>query len=156
MIVRTMLEADVPAVATITSDCYRALARREQYTTDELSALLAECASEEAVRRRYRGFAAFVAEQDDAVVGVVAIERNEVAQLFVSPVFQGRGTGRRLLAAAEAAIMNSGCRTSRVWSASAPGFYEKVGYGVTEKRVCAGGPLKGRPLVVLDKILTRD
>jgi N-acetylglutamate synthase-like GNAT family acetyltransferase len=152
MIIRVIKEKDTPAVANLTADCYRALATREQYTKDELSGLLAQC-GEEAICRQYHDFTAFVAEQDGVVVGVVAIERNEIAQLFVSPTIQGRGIGSGLVAAAEAHMLSSGYAKARAWSATAPTFYVRIGYAVTERKVCGGGPLKGRPLIVLDKVL---
>jgi len=149
-----MLESDVELVGRIIADCYRALAPRESYTESELRGLLAGC-SPQAVRQRYAQYDAYVADNDGQVVGVVAIEGNEIAEMFVRADAQGRGIGTLLVNVAEDAILSAGHDKVRVWSATAPRFYERLGYDILERRRCDRGPLKDRPLIVLEKRIGR-
>jgi GNAT superfamily N-acetyltransferase len=54
----------------------------------------------------------------------------ELESLWVEPRLRGRGLGSRLLAAAEAAALERGCRQVVVFTyeLQAPGFYERRGY----------------------------
>jgi GNAT superfamily N-acetyltransferase len=151
--IRITAETDILPIAALTADCYRAMAGSESYSQDELSGLLTQCASPESIRRQYRDCMAFVAEQDGLVLGVVAICKNEIVQLFVSPEMQCRGIGAQLLTTAEAAVLSTNYAEINVYTATAPGFYQKMGYKITGHRICSNGPLKGRTLTVFAKTL---
>jgi len=152
---RRMLESDVESAGQIIADCYRTLAPRESYTESELRGLLAGC-SPEAIRQRYAQYDAYVADNNGQVVGIIAIERNEIAELFVRPDAQGRGIGTLLVNVAEEVMLSSGHDKVRVRSATAPRFYERLGYDILQRRRCDRGPLKGRPLIVFEKRIGRD
>jgi len=86
--------------------------------------------------------AAFVAELDGAVVGVIAVaaipylERDgswgRIVALVVDGSLRGAGIGRALVAAAEAAALRMGCVSMEVSSArhrvDAHAFYRALGY----------------------------
>jgi len=153
MIVRPTTDADLQAIAELTSACNRALAVSENYTAAELAGLLAECSSLASIRRQYAAFTSFVSEQAGTVIGVVAVAGDEIAQLFVAPHFQHQGIGRRLVSVAEAQIRACGHAKARVYTASAPAYYQPLGYVETERRRCTEGPLAGRTLVFFEKVL---
>lgn len=77
-----------------------------------------------------------VAEEEGETVGTVMAgydgHRGWVNYLAVAPPAQGRGLGRRLMAAAEAALAGLGCAKVnlqvRAGNAAARGFYEALGY----------------------------
>lgn len=150
--IRTMNATDTAQVAQIIGDCYKKLAVPEAYTKDELDGLLTGC-SPGAVRQRFTSYDTYLAECNRRVVGVIAIKRNEIAELFVAPEIQGQGAGKQLVAFAEETIARAGNARVRVWSASAPTFYERLGYVVVEERACDDGPLKGRPIKILEKVV---
>ncbi|WP_414940618.1 GNAT family N-acetyltransferase [Amycolatopsis sp. cmx-11-51] len=127
---------------------------RPARTTDApaVTALLAELGypdnSEAGVRRRLERWsrhpegAAFVAESDGTVVGVVAVvaipflekegSGGRIVALVVDGAQRGAGIGRELVAAAEAEALRLGCNTMEVTSSrhrtGAHAFYRARGY----------------------------
>lgn len=80
-----------------------------------------------------------VAVIDDTAVGHVTIFGNEIVHVFIDPNHQGRGLGRRLLAAGEEMLANSGhvdielC--TMIGNAPAIALYESAGWTVTDRIV---------------------
>jgi GNAT superfamily N-acetyltransferase len=74
----------------------------------------------------------FVAEESGEVVGIGALEGDELVTFFVDPQKQGGGIGSALLRAVETAAREGGLRRLRVGSslAGAP-FYRRHGYEPT-------------------------
>ena len=79
--------------------------------------------------------AVHVATIDDAVVGHVAVEGNEIVHLFIDPDHAGGGLGRRLLEIGEQLIETAGHRSFQlhtiVGNTPAIGLYESTGWVVT-------------------------
>ena len=73
-----------------------------------------------------------VAEDDGAVVGVVAVEGDLIDLVWVALGARGRGFGEELMAAAEAAMRNAGHAQARLEvfepNADAIRFYERNGW----------------------------
>ncbi len=151
-IIRLSTTQDFAAIGKVITDCYSALAVQEGYTRLELEALVNSC-SPAAVMERWASFRTYVAEVDRAVVGIVALEGQEIAELFVSPDWQRQGIGSSLLAEAEQEIAASGSDSVFVWTATAAAFYQRQTYHIVEKANCNGGPLHGRPTTRLAKRL---
>ena len=91
---RAMTEADAPPVSQIIGACYRKMAEREGFGQEQLARLLAEHSTEGIVREGWlRQWECHVAESGTRVVGALAIEGNDVAELWVSPKYQRKGIG---------------------------------------------------------------
>jgi putative acetyltransferase len=74
-----------------------------------------------------------VARDDDTTaLGMVALAGNEIKRMFVAEQARGRGVGRALLEAVEAAARDRGIRTLRLETGepqvAAIALYERAGY----------------------------
>ena len=152
---RPMSEADIPAVAALLDESYRFLAQRDAYSEEQLAGLLKQCASEDSLLRRHSlpHYSVFVAESEGPIVGYIALETNDIAELFVETARHGQGIGTTLLQRAEKTVRDAGHQVLTVHTATAPGFYEKKGMHIVETTKCAYGPLEGRPLIYLERKL---
>ena len=90
-----------------------------------------------------------VAEEDGEVVGFVVAAGCEIALLYTHPRTWGRGTGRALLAAGEAALRAAGCTEVTLWTEERNErprrFYEAAGWradGEVKERMWNGAPLR--------------
>lgn len=102
-----------------------------QVIIDGLAAFNAQHAPPDENLRRV---AVVVRDESDAIVGG-AVGETHWSWLFVSHVWlrsdvRGRGDGRRLIGAVEAAAAERGCDAIYLdtYAFQAPGFYEKLGY----------------------------
>jgi GNAT superfamily N-acetyltransferase len=73
-----------------------------------------------------------VAEDDEGIAGFVLPENCMIELLYTHPRAWGRGAGRALLAAAEAALREAGCREATLWTERRNErprrFYEAAGW----------------------------
>lgn len=72
-----------------------------------------------------------VAEDGDEILGlgILDLERKEIAAVYVHPSVKGKGTGRRLLQELEAIASNNGVtELSLCATLNAAGFYSHLGY----------------------------
>ena len=73
-----------------------------------------------------------LAEDDEGVVGFVLPENCVIELLYTHPRVWGRGAGRALLAAGEAALREAGCREATLWTERRNErprrFYEAAGW----------------------------
>jgi len=90
----------------------------------------------------------YVAESDRQVVGALAIDGNDIAELWVDPRRHRQGVGTALFRTAEAVVAAAGHRhlTVRCAAVGARPFYEAMGATVVASVPCPCGPLKGWPL----------
>jgi GNAT superfamily N-acetyltransferase len=149
-----MTESDASAVSRIVAACYRLLAEREGFSREQLDRLLAERSAEAVVRKGWlRQWDCYVAQTGGGLVGALAIEGNEIAELFVSPEHHRQGVGTALFRAAERRMAAEGHHTLTLRSAarSARPFYEAMGLEVVDTRPCPFGPLAGWPLTFYGK-----
>jgi GNAT superfamily N-acetyltransferase len=151
-----MTEPDAVAVSQIVVAGYVFLAEREGFSEQQVKRLLAERSSETVVRERWlREWDCYVAECGARVVGALAIERHEIAELWVLPDYHRQGTGAALFRKAEGVIAASGYRhlTLRCATLSSKLFYETMGTEIVDTRPCSSGPLSGWPLTYYRKNL---
>jgi GNAT superfamily N-acetyltransferase len=149
-----MTESDALAVSQIVASCYRLLTEREGYSEEQLTRLLAECCSEAVIRERWvQQWECYAAEWEGSVVGALAIERNDVAELWVSPEHHRKGIGTALFKTAEQCIAQAGFRTLTLCCAAhgARPFYEAMGLKAVDTQPCRFGPLEGWPLTYYSK-----
>jgi ribosomal protein S18 acetylase RimI-like enzyme len=87
-----------------------------------------------------------VAEQDGAVVGFLAVKRDEavLAELFLKPEAIGQGIGQALMAEAKAAMPRGFTLFTRAGNLRARRFYERAGLTVLRTEI---HPRDGDPIV---------
>jgi len=125
--VRTATIADVPLLVSLINAAFiveRAFVDRDRTDIDDTSAYLEK--------------GAFLIADDesggaDASVYVeIAGDRGYIGMLAVRPGLQGRGIGRRMMAAAEQYCRAAGCRAIDIkivnLRTELPGFYRSLGY----------------------------
>ena len=153
--IRPMTLNDVPAVSRLVTACYEFLTERQGFSPEQLRRLLAERCSEAWGRETFEAYSRFVAESGGRVVGLVGIEGNDIAELWVDPAWHRRGTGLILFGKAEQVIADAGHATLTVRTTGyAIPFYEAMGARIVGRKPCPGGPLVGWPLTYLEKPLT--
>jgi GNAT superfamily N-acetyltransferase len=144
--IRPMTETDALPVSTIVVADYRLLAQREGFSREQLDRLLAERSTETIVREGWlRQWDCHVAESGGDVLGALAIEGNDVAELWICPEHQREGIGTALFRHAEHSIRKAGHRTLTLRCAArgAAPFYEAMGMQVVDTLLCPDGPLEG-------------
>ena len=121
MRIRRAERADEERLGTIRHDAILALA--VPILSQEEAETWAKQISEDRISRAVRAHEVWVAE-DEIVNGWVEINKNQIAALYVSPDYAGRGIGSSLLAFAEASIFRSGYRSVQLEaSRNALNFY---------------------------------
>lgn len=151
---RPMTREDVPAASRLVSACYRFLAERQGFSAEQLRRLLAESCSEAWLEETFDAYPRFVAESGTCVVGLVGVEGNDVAELWVDPAWHGQGIGAMLFRKAERMMRDAGHTTLTVRTTGyAIPFYEAMSAQVVDRRPCPSGPLIGWPLTYLEKSL---
>ena len=90
-----------------------------------------------------------VAEEERGVVGFVVPAGCEIALLYTHPGVWGRGVGRALMAAGEAALRERGCAEATLWTEERNDrprrVYEAAGWvadGEVKARMWNGTPLR--------------
>lgn len=82
------------------------------------------------------GFTTTVADIDGVAVGHVTVSGNELVHLFIDPDHQGRGLGRRLLAAGEELLATAGHTDvelhTMIGNTTAIALYRSAGWTVTD------------------------
>lgn len=114
-----------------------------------------QCASEQAICSKAETEQFLVAEQNERLVGFVAIGDAEVTELFVGSHHFRQGIGRTLFEAAEAEIRSAGHRQLRLYTlfpSSLP-FYRAMGLEVLSEQEVANGPMTGLRNFTLGKSL---
>lgn len=153
--VRAMWDKDVPGVTAVVTDCYKFLAHREGFTTEQLSRLIAERCSEDAIRATYENRRCFVAEVDNIVVGIATVNRSKIEEFFVLPQHHRQGIGAALFTKVEQVVGTQGHKELTVnTTGSAIPFYKTMGMQVVGEKVVSFGPLVGWRSTVLKKALT--
>jgi GNAT superfamily N-acetyltransferase len=125
--VRTATIADVPVLVSLINAAFaveRAFVTRDRTDVDEIAAFLEK--------------GAFLIADGDAGGAEACIyvetrrERGYIGMLAVRPTLQGRGIGRRMMAAAEQYCRAAGCRVIDIkivnLRTELPGFYRSLGY----------------------------
>jgi GNAT superfamily N-acetyltransferase len=76
-----------------------------------------------------RQYYTLVLEEDDVIVGLGSLDRNELKRMYTHPTAQGKGVGRRIMLTLEEEAKRQGIQRLDIKSSpSAAGFYRKFGY----------------------------
>jgi len=155
--IRKMTRRDVTAVRRVVRDGYEFLAEEEGFSPKQRRRLLEERCSAEWIGEHFMRCHSFVAVSDEEeVVGVVAVDGAEIAELFVAPSHHRRGIGARLFRKAEQAIADSGHQCLEVSTTGyAVPFYEAMGATITGPDIVLDGPLIGWHCTCLEKDLAQ-
>jgi len=94
--IREMTESDVPAVSAIVSDGYADLSRQEGFPADQAKLLQSERATVSSISAWLAQWQCSVAVSDGGVVGALAIDRNDVGEIWVARHHRGKGVGTAL------------------------------------------------------------
>lgn len=128
MIIRDMTPADHREVSEILAACFRWLAERENLSARQLAFLLSR-ATEATVAEESKTRPHLVACEGNVILGMVVVNRNQIARLYVHPRRHRQGVGRTLFNAAQDLIRTSGFSEATVGAlvASAADFYRAMG-----------------------------
>lgn len=147
VVIRAMKAADALPISALVSADYHLLAERDCFTVGQLQRLLAERSTEGYLRESWlTRWDCFVAEAEARLLGAVAIDGNEIEELWVDPECHHQGIGSALFRYAEQRMRETGHHllTLSCATQSARPFYVAMGCTIASTRLCAGGPLEGR------------
>ena len=158
LIVRPMLTSELKPVRCLLTDCYRWLAEQERWGDEALKEILQVRASIETIQAEAHSQRWLVATIAEQTVGVVAVDRDEIARLYVDPAHHRMGIGAKLFKAALELISEAGHGEAMLGSnESALPFYQAMGMRVTDRRAYGlfgfgghtvylmAGPTSGQP-----------
>ncbi len=155
IVIRDMRKNDIAAISDIICACYRWLAEMEGYTTRETSLLIEKRGSCKALTEQQRECHFIVAEINDELKGASSIHKNEIMKLYVDPNHFCKGIGSALFTYAEKIIAEQGYDNILLGAfPSSAGFYEAMGMELENEKISAGGPLKGRRILIYSKIIS--
>ena len=152
--IRDMTEADQTTVSEILCVCYHWLGEEEGLTAEQVEWLIANRGSIETVRTESRSQRYMIACRGSTIVGMVAIDSNEITKLYVDPQYHRQGIGRALFETAENIICNTGFDEVTCGSTeSAVPFYEAMGMSVVRRKPCGAEVFAGRQIPLMAKPL---
>lgn len=151
--VRAATVKDAEVISGLVCRCYEGFEQTDGWPHDVVTELKAVRGSADCIRELIARERVFVAEDGGSVLGAVSIRENEVTKLFVNPIHQRQGIGRRLFAHAESFIRDQGYGHMLLGAAvqTPIAFYKKMGMDVTRTQVIDHGPCVGMISTVLEK-----
>ena len=152
---REMVEADCAEVSRVVCASFAWAAEREAVAQARMDGYVRERGSEEAVRAQFGVYEFHVACVEEQIVGVFAVDGNEVAKLFVDPPFLRQGVGTLLFRVAERIIRHAGhdeMVLGAAFESSLP-FYGAMGMTRAGEKVVTIGPFEGLCVQLLRKRL---
>ena len=154
ILIRGMISGDVVAVSKVMRACNEFLAEQEGYSSCQRERMIADRCSEEWVRQTTAQSETYVAESDGRILGLIGLEGNEIAELWVDLGSHRRGIGTRLFSEAERILRSRGHAVLTVHTTGyAVPFYQAMGAHVVGSKPCDSGPLHGWMLTYLEKEL---
>ena len=130
--IRTFREADLMPLKSM---IHRTIAVRYpgHYGTEAVRFFM-NYHDEQVIRQDARAGCTVVLDKAGRVIGTGTLVGDEIKRVFVDPMAQRQGVGRRIMHYLEARARSSGLTTVRL-DASLPStaFYDKLGYAIVEK-----------------------
>ncbi|MBC3271217.1 GNAT family N-acetyltransferase [Pseudomonas sp. SWRI81] len=125
--IRNATNADAPAISRTIVDALRE-SNAQDYSSDIIDQLVQDF-SPAAVLHRMTGRHVLVAVIDSRIVATASLDDNVVRSVFVDPLYQGRGIGRRLMQRIQSIALGWGLEHVCVPSSiTAEGFYASLGF----------------------------
>ncbi len=151
--IRGMSEVDIPRICELLRDCFNWLADQEGFTARQRSFLVGERSAEQTVREESKTRPHLVACDGSTIVGMAAVNGNEVARLYVDPRHHRRGVGKALFEACETTIRQAGHQEMTVAALvdGAAAFYKAMGMSITGRVVYEPEIFLGREVTLLAK-----
>ena len=155
LVVRPMHDADCERVSAVLRACFRWVGERESLTPRQLEYLLGERSSQATIRAEASVRPHLVACIGEAIVGMAAVNGQELARLYVDPAFHRRGIGRRLFDAVEEMIRAQGFGEMRVGALAedAKAFYLQMGMQIVDALTWEPEVFDDRQVTILVKSL---
>lgn len=125
--IRLATKDDAPAISRIVIATLRE--SNAQDYPPEVIAQVEKSFTPEAVAVLLNKRKVFIALMQDDLIATASLDGDVVRTVFVDPVYQGSGVGRRLMETLHAQALNAGIANLRVPSSlTAEGFYAGLGY----------------------------
>ena len=127
--VRKMVADDISRVREVMCSCYQWLGEVEGWTKEQVEFLLTERGDVETILAESKEQIYLVACVCDKIVGMAAVNGNEIAKLFVDPAYHGQRIGSSLFETAKREVIKGSFEEMivGVMARCAIGFYEKIG-----------------------------
>jgi len=155
ILIRPFVETDVDAVHALLVSCYRWLARQEDWSDIALRTIMAARSSRVSIQSESQVQSWIVACAAGRLVGMAAVNDNEIAKLYVDPEAHRQGVGSRLFAEAVSLIERDGHRTATLGSAeSAVPFWLAMGAAPIGQRAYSLAGFQDRNVVVMERKLS--
>jgi GNAT superfamily N-acetyltransferase len=150
-----MKSEEIAEVSALLRACFHWLADGEGFNEVQRAYLTGERSSEQTVRDEAVGRPHLVARRDGVILGMAAVNGNELARLYIHPRFHRQGVGRALFEAAENLIRQVGHRDMIVGALveSAAKFYQAMGMHVTSSVEYQPAIFPDRKVILLSKYL---
>lgn len=131
LVIRVAGPDDALAISALVQHTVRT-SNGKDYPAEAIEMIVANFAADK-VGQRMAERDVFVCQQNDRVVGTIALGGDRLRSLFVDPELQQAGIGARLVAHLEAHARKVGVRELSLSSSlTARGFYERLGYRLIE------------------------
>ena len=152
--IREARSEDVDELSRIVCLCYEGFRKTDNYPSRAVVELMEERGSLECIRDLISNEVVFVADDENAIKGMISINKNEVTKLYVHPAFHRKGIGRQLFLYAESFIKSGHFQRMFLGVAvqTAIPFYERMGMKIIETRTVGQGPCSGMVLAILEKV----
>jgi len=146
---------EAAAASEVMCECYRRIGEKRGYNDEQIAYLVGERGAKKTVEKESKNQTYLVACEGEKVVGVAAVNGNEVAKLFVTPDRHRQGIGSGLFHAAEDVVKRNGYDEMivGVMFEDAVGFYEKLGMTRFGTKLPDGGVFRGFEVKLLRKKL---
>jgi len=153
--VRKMKPDEAAAASEVMCECYRRIGAKCGYSKEQVAYLVEERGAKKTVEKESKNQTYLVACEGEKLVGVAAVNGNELAKLFVAPVRHKQGIGSLLFRAAENVVKQNGHNEMivGVMFEDAVGFYEKLGMTRFGTKLPDGGVFEGFEVKLLRKRL---
>lgn len=125
--IRAAQPHDAPAISRVIIDALR-ISNARDYSPEVIQRVESNFTAER-IGKLIETRLVLVAQQDQQVLGTASLDGQVIRTVFVDPTQQGKGIGRRLMAAIERLAQERGARELLVPSSlTAQGFYRQLGF----------------------------
>ncbi len=153
--IRKMTKQDIPQVSKMMCTSYRWLGKQNDFTAQQVDFLVSKRGSIEIITDESKSQGYLVACTDGLIVGVAAVNANELAKLFVDPDRHNQGIGAMLFNSAQQSIIEAGHKEMilGVIGHSPIGFYQKMGMSLFDEKLLTDGAFAGCKTPLMRKVL---